>query len=405
MLVSKVFSRSSSKAKAAPLTIKESSSNGPLSDRLDIMLIVGKIVRSIIEISEQQSHDPWLARILKLGASEAEAFGTVGGGHVNESELEEAITVSGTDLQSGRSWLQAIFRRCGGILGSIGVACPAFWGHRGLSIKLPKLIIEKAACLNVRYSSMLIDQVIVPWVKLCPQCHRTLWVLPSIRDFLPKLHTEVMEGWHTLSKAKVRGGREKELEEIAYRGVLQEQTESEARLLEALTEKLVDETTRRKSKPVFDDLLENYLALCPAIINFGVDLLNLRNWSLVESLVKFCRYSVRSSGKSNEIVRIVTLKMLPTTLELLFIPQMEAVVDPILSLLTDILVKFLSVSSQVKECLQRFPNVQRQHCDELSNHLVRGTPVEQKGMVLDFLIQFGGDMSALKEIREKKMIS
>ncbi|GMH32916.1 hypothetical protein BSKO_00750 [Bryopsis sp. KO-2023] len=407
LLVSKVFARSSTKSKAAPVTLRDSSSTSPIANRLDLILIIGKIVRSIIDISEQQHNSPWLARILKLGASEAEAFATGSVSEVDESELQEALRVAGAELQSCRSWLQLIFERCGGILGSIGQACPSFWSHRHLSTKLPKLIIEKAGSLNVRYSSKFVDQVVIPWVKLCPQCHRTSWVLPAIRDFLPKLHKEVMEGWGTLSEVKSkRVGRERDLEEIAYRGVLQEQTESEAKLLEALTEKLVDDATRRKSKPVFDDLLENYISLCPVVTNYGVELLGLKNWSLVESLVKFCRYSVRCSGKSADIVQVIIQRMLPFTLELLYEPQMEVVVEPILNLATDILVKFISMSPPVRECLQRLPGVQRQHCDELANHLIRGNSVEQKGIILDFFIQMGGEeMRALQDIRHKKMIS
>lgn len=51
----------------------------------------------------------------------------------------------------------------------------------------------------------------------------------------------------------------------------------------------MDETRGTKTKSVFDRLLDDRSAQCGDVIQYSMDLLVLRNWSVVEPVTQFCR--------------------------------------------------------------------------------------------------------------------
>lgn len=76
---------------------------------------------------------------------------------------------------------------------------------------------------------------------------------------------------------------------MALQDHLQDTTEQFAKLLAALSLGSTDETRGTKSKSVFDKLLDERSRQCGEIIQYSLDLLSLKNWSVIEPVAQFCR--------------------------------------------------------------------------------------------------------------------
>lgn len=95
--VVQVFSRCT-RPKRESIAGKDPSAANPVEKRLDLVLMVGWILRCIIGISERARTNEWLDRLLKMGVEDAEAFAYGDGGHAKRNELEEAVRVAGKEL-------------------------------------------------------------------------------------------------------------------------------------------------------------------------------------------------------------------------------------------------------------------------------------------------------------------
>lgn len=51
----------------------------------------------------------------------------------------------------------------------------------------------------------------------------------------------------------------------------------------------MDESTRKTSKSLFDDLLVREIPQCHKLMQYATNLLKLKNWSLVENAISFLR--------------------------------------------------------------------------------------------------------------------
>lgn len=75
---------------------RDSGSSAAMEKRLDLVLIVAKIIRCVINISDKPQPNEWLGRLLKMGVEDAEAFASGSGGRVIRTELEEGMKIAGT---------------------------------------------------------------------------------------------------------------------------------------------------------------------------------------------------------------------------------------------------------------------------------------------------------------------
>ncbi|GMH33169.1 hypothetical protein BSKO_01003 [Bryopsis sp. KO-2023] len=374
LLISKVLSRCPRK--------KWRSSKEPIPDTaakitMDLVYVVGKVMRSIQMLWDVcKGHAVW-SEILELKSTPESPT-------TKRSELQEGLAVSDISIASCRLWMEVIFRKCGSILGSTGFVCPFFWDQPQLCQRLPKLITEPVQHMRVGYCKDLLEQVLIPWVTLCPIWKQQTWVLP-ILEIVPQLHKKIKDGWEAVENSQFADLKT----EIAYQAFLQDDTEQFAKLLEAIGAGLNDETTRTKSKSVFDRLLDEQNTQCREIIQYTMYLLALRNWSVIEPVVQFCRYLVTLSHRYKDIQNLVTSEMLPRVLDLLFDGGMANVGGPLVCLLGDILSKYLGSDEGVIRCMMKIPGMTEQKLQMLSRNLVGGHKMKEH--LMDTLMNCCGD--------------